>query len=219
MKSKPLTDTSSAPGAVTADAKSMPDTKPRNKRRGPTPAPGTREANKLAVAILDVLAGARLPSQAAEVLGISLPRYYQLEQRALAAIVQSCEPRTKGPPRNPERKAAQLERQIGRLTQELSRQQALVRAAQRTIGLAPPAPIRPAGTKGTATDSAAGPAKSKSKRRRKPTVRALKAAQRLREAVATDAEPAAVGTPTPSPSLESTSHVNLPPAVPAAHSL
>lgn len=211
MKSKPTCDTSGAPVPVTASS-------PRSvKRGGPAPAPGTREANKLAVAILDVLAGSRLPAQAADSVGISLPRYYQLEQRALNAIVQACEPRAKGPRRNPERQTAQLERQIGRLTQELSRQQALVRAAQRTIGLAPPAPARPAQAKGSVKDSLAG--SPKSKRRRKPTVRALKAAQRLREAVATDAEPVAVSGSVPSLPPDSTIHVNLPPGIPAAHSL
>lgn len=215
MKSKPLTDANGAPGAIPAGATLAPDAKAKDKRRGPTPAPGTREANKLAVAILDVLAGARLPSQAAEALGISLPRYYQLEQRALDAIVQSCEPRPKGPPRSPERQAAKLERQVARLTQELSRQQALVRAAQRTIGLAPPAPVS---AKGSSAKPAPGAAKSHAKRRRQPTVRALKAAQRLREAVATDAEPAAASGPAPAPP-ESSSHVNLSPEVPATHSL
>lgn len=209
MKSKPTNETSGAPATVpTANG-----SKRHAKRAGLTPTPGTRQANKLAVAILDVLAGARLPAEAAQAVGVSLPRYYQLEQRALDGIVKACEPRVKGPGKNPQRQAAQLQRQVTRLTQELSRQQALVRAAQRTIGLAPPAPRPAASTKG-----ATGAAKSGSKRRRKPTVRALKAAQRLREAVATDAEPVA---PSAGPSLppEPATHVNLPPDVPAVHSL
>jgi hypothetical protein len=79
------------------------------KRRAPCPRPGSREANKLAVAILDVLAGARLPADAARAVGISLPRYYQLEQRVLDAIVTACEPRVKGPGIHPARQLAQLE--------------------------------------------------------------------------------------------------------------
>lgn len=213
MKSKPTTDTNGASAEVTAATNAAQRSHRRAKRGGPTPAPGTRQANKLAVAILDVLAGARLPADAAQAVGVSLPRYYQLEQRALDGIVKACEPRVKGPGKNPQRQVAQLQRQVARLTQELSRQQALVRAAQRTIGLAPPAPRPAASAKG-----ASGAAKSSSKRRRKPTVRALKAAQRLREAVATDAEPV-VPSAVLALSTEPTIHVNLPPDVPAVHSL
>ena len=170
MKRNPLTSEAAAP--------TTPETNGSNRRRavrrGPGPAPGTREANKLAIAILDVLAGARLPAEAAQAVGVSLPRYYQLEQRVLNAIVKACEPRAKGPSTNPERVRLKLERQIARLTQECSRQQALVRAAQRTIGLAPPSPARP-----TTKDGA-----SRKKRQRKPTVRALAASRRLREAAA-----------------------------------
>jgi hypothetical protein len=142
------------------------------------PRPGSRrcrEANKLALVSLDVLAGARLPAQAAEALELSLPRYYQLEQRVLTALVAACEPRGRGPRPNPERERLSLERQVARLTQECARQQALVRAAQRTIGLAPPAPLKPA---------AAREGAARKKRQRKPTVRALTAARRLREQAA-----------------------------------
>jgi hypothetical protein len=48
---------------------------------------GSREARRLAAAVLEVLAGVRSPSDAARVLGLSLARYYQLEQRALAGLV------------------------------------------------------------------------------------------------------------------------------------
>lgn len=152
------------------------DHRPRSKRGGPRVVPGTREANKLAIAILDVLAGARLPADAARVIGVSLPRYYQLEQRALDAIVQACEPRSKGPGANAERQRQRLERQVSRLTQECARQQALVRAAQRTIGLAPPAAARPA-------SAVAGTTTSK-RRQRRPSVRALRASRRLGETLA-----------------------------------
>ena len=45
----------------------------------------SREAQQLAAAILEVLAGARTPGQAAEALGLSLPRYFQVETRAMHA--------------------------------------------------------------------------------------------------------------------------------------
>jgi hypothetical protein len=158
---------------------------PRESARTPAPAPGkarpsrrrhtpggvtlgkdaSREAQKLAAAILEVLAGVRTPGQAAEALGISLPRYFQVETRAMQALVASCEARPRGRTPSADKELAALRRQHERLERELARQQTLVRLAQRTIGLPPPAP-------------AAKPAPGKKKRRR-PVVRALHAAQQL----------------------------------------
>lgn len=128
-----------------------------------------QEAQRLAAAILEVLAGLRTPGQAAEALGISQARYFQVETRAMQALVASCVPRSRGPGRNPEREIAVLKRQQEHLKREVSRQQTLLRLAQRNIGLAPP---RPAG------NPSSGKEKSK-KRRRKPVVRALRAAEVL----------------------------------------
>ena len=47
----------------------------------------SRGAKQLAAVVLDVLAGSRTPPQAAETLGVSLPRYYQLEAGALGGLV------------------------------------------------------------------------------------------------------------------------------------
>lgn len=155
----------------------------KTRRRAPCPVPGSSQANKLALVILDVLAGVRLPSEAAAQAGISLPRYYHLEQRALDAMVRACEPRPRGKIKSPQRQVEQLQRQVTRLEQQCARQQALVRAAQRTIGLAPPAAKPTAkpqtGRGGSSTDKSAG---AKRKRQRRPTVRALKAASMLRAA-------------------------------------
>lgn len=126
----------------------------------------SREAQRQAAAILEVLAGARTPAQAAEALGVSLPRYYQLEGRALGGLVSACEPRSPGRSSSPARELAQLRCQHDRLQRELVRQQTLLRVAQRSIGLAPPAPAPKQGSK---------------KRRRRPVVRALGAAAQLRE--------------------------------------
>ena len=62
-------------------------------KRSKTPQtpPGSREARQLAAVILDVLAGSRTPQQAADTLSLSLPRYYQLEARALAGLIDACE--------------------------------------------------------------------------------------------------------------------------------
>lgn len=126
----------------------------------------SREAQRQAAAILEVLAGARTPTQAAEALGVSVPRYYQLEGRALGGLVSACEPRPLGRNSSPARELAQLRRHHDRLQRELVRQQTLLRVAQRSIGLAPPPPAVKKGSQ---------------KRVRRPVVRALGAATQLRE--------------------------------------
>ena len=154
-------------------------------RRAPCPQPGSGQANKLAAVVLDVLAGVRLPADAAQQAGISLPSYYHLEQRVLDAIVRACEPRPRGQVRSPQRQVEQLQQQLHRLQQECARQQALVRAAHRTIGLTPPTP-----------KPVAKPADSAQRKRvRRPTVRALKAARLLREAAPIEHEEANTAPP------------------------
>ena len=129
----------------------------------------SRDAKRVAAAILEVLAGARTPTDAATVLGVSVPRYYQIESRALRALLVACEPRPKGRVRNPQHEIEALRKQKESLQREVTRQQALVRAAHRTIGLAAPtAPV----------DKASGQSTGK-KRRRRPVARALSVAARL----------------------------------------
>jgi hypothetical protein len=96
------------------------------------------EAKRTATAILEVLAGVRTPTQAAEAVGMSIMRYYQVEARAVQGLVSACEPRRRGPERTLEREVKQLRRQQQRLEQELGRQQALARMAQRSLGLVAP---------------------------------------------------------------------------------
>ena|SRR5271165_6999971 len=127
----------------------------------------SRDAKQRAAAILEVLAGARTPTQAAEALGLSLARYYLLEDQALAAVVTACEPQPRGRSADSGQRLASLQRECERWQRESARQQTLVRAAQRSIGLAPP-PAPATKDKGK-------------KRRRRPVVRALAAAQRLRQ--------------------------------------
>src|SRR5215468_2392546 len=62
----------------------------------------SRDAKRLAAAILEVLAGARTTTDAATALGVSLPRYYQVESRALVGLLAACEPRPKGRVRSPQ---------------------------------------------------------------------------------------------------------------------
>jgi hypothetical protein len=108
----------------------------------------SREARRLAAAILEVLAGARTPSEASTTLGVSLPRYYQLEGQALRGLVAACEARPRGRQASPGKEAAALRQENERLRREATRQQALVRAAHRAVGLAaPPAPAKTGGKK------------------------------------------------------------------------
>jgi hypothetical protein len=131
----------------------------------------TREAKRLAAVVLDVLAGSRTPPQAAETLGVSLPRYYQLEARALGGLVAACESRPRGRQPDVEAELAGVRKELERVKRELGRAQSLVRLTQRTVGVAPPSPAK------------AG------KRKRKPLVRAMRRADQLRGEATSGAEP------------------------------
>jgi hypothetical protein len=143
-------------------------TTPTTASRGEPPA--SREAKRLAAVVLDVLAGSRTPPQAAEALGVSLPRYYQLEARALAGLLAACESRPRGRRPDAEAELAGARKEVERLRRELVRYQSLVRLTQRTVGVVPP-----------------GPAKV-GRRKRKPVVRAMRRAEQLREEAASGAD-------------------------------
>ncbi|MGD9711882.1 MAG: hypothetical protein AB7V46_07450 [Thermomicrobiales bacterium] len=134
----------------------------------------SRAAKLRAAAILEVLGGQRTPTDAAQALSISLPRYYLLEQQALEGLVKACEPRHRGPRVSSQKQLARLEQEIDKLQRDCARQQALLRVAQRSVGLSPPAPV-------PVEKKVAG-----RRRPRRPTVRALRAAAALQS----DAMPA-----------------------------
>jgi hypothetical protein len=143
------------------------------RKRAPVKDPGgSPEARRIAAVILEIWAGVRAPPAAASALGVSLPRYYQLEQRAVGALVAACEPRPRGPGPNLERQTRSLERQLATSRRDCARLQALLRTSQRAFGL-PAAP--PPQAKGSSPAKAA-PGKRRAKR---PTVRALKLARSL----------------------------------------
>jgi hypothetical protein len=129
------------------------------------------EARRAAALVLEVLAGVRTPAGAATALGIRLPRYYLLEQRAIGGLISACEPRPVGRTVSTDRRLARLERELAVSRRELARHQALARTTQRALGLAPPA--CPAST---ATSKAQAASSGTKRRRRKPSVRALRAA-------------------------------------------
>jgi hypothetical protein len=154
----------------------------RVRRAGPARDLGegaSAEARRRAAAILEVLAGARTPTGAAEALAVSLPRYYLLEQQALHAMLVACESRSRGREPSAASALAALRSECEQLRRECARQQALVRAAQRAIGLPPP-PAKP-------------DRNGKKRRQRRPVARALRAAARLQEPAAS-AVPAAAPT-------------------------
>lgn len=147
---------------------------PKARRGRPEVSP---EGKRRAAVLFEVLAGVRTPQQAAEVLGLSLPGFYQMEERATLQVELGCEVRPRGRQANGESKAAALVKEVERLQQEVARYQALLRLTQRTVGVPPAAPAA----------KTAGP-----KRKRKPVVRAMRRATRLR---AEADESAGAGTP------------------------
>jgi len=170
--------------------------------------PVSRDAQRTAAAILEVLAGVRTPTEAAAALSLSVPRYYLWEQRALEGLVRACEPRPKGKAAHERHRVAVLEKEIVRLRRDCARQQALVRASQRTIGLAPsvlPATKPAAKPAGKATGKAGGGVTGKAKRKRRPVVRALKAAAALQAVPADQRDPQAGAPSVPGESLPDSS--------------
>ena len=83
------------------------------------------------------------------------------------------EPWPTGKQPSPEGRIAQLEKALGEARRECLRQQALVRAAQRSLGIKLPSPM--AGSKAPGKDAGG-------RKKRRPAVRALKAARTLAQA-------------------------------------
>ncbi|HEV3078240.1 MAG TPA: hypothetical protein VGY66_00615, partial [Gemmataceae bacterium] len=122
--------------------------------------------------------GTRTTTEAAVALEVSMTRYYVLETRALHGLVGACEPRTQGRQRSTLSELQVVRSERDRLQREVTRQQALLRAAQRTVGLLPPPP------------APKGPGKKR--RRRRPVARALTVAAHLQSDDNSSAAPAAV---------------------------
>lgn len=172
---------------------SEPASEPAPRRRGkPVPTPAVRaaqrldqageRARRLAALVLDVLGGNRSPGEAAQAMGLSVARYYVLEQRAVHGLVTACAaPPTRGPGTDPQRQVQRLEAENRRLTQALARQQAIVRSTQRALGLTQPRPPQPAPG-------------GKAKRKRRPMVRALRQSRRVAPPPAPASTPVPAGT-------------------------
>lgn len=129
-------------------------------RRLTRPLVGDEAAKRTATMILEVLAGLRSTSEAAQALEISSMRYYVLERRAMEGMVGALAPRPKGKRKRVEGSLEGMRREKVKLEREVGRLQALVRAAQRTMRL----PALPSREK-----------KGEGRRMRRPQVRAEKA--------------------------------------------
>ncbi len=178
------------------------------------------EARRLAGTILEVMAGVTSITDAALALGITQARYQQLELRAVTGLITACEPRPPGPvpgallPAELERLAAERDR----LKAEVARYQTLARIAQGAFGTAVvPAAIAPERTRdlpgfqprGTPRSRAAAIAPTtasadgggKPRKKRTPTVRALRLAKRVRADAVETLRPAASTASAPMPTL------------------
>lgn len=161
----------SAPRSKTPARRRRAGTPPSN---GAGPGAASADASRMAAMVLEVLGGLRSVTDAAKALGVSMPRYYAVERRALEGLVKACEPgrRRRGPRKD---LVAERDREIVRLETENRRLMALVRAARRSVGLKAPPARKTASSSGTS-------GAAKKRRKRRPAVRALKLARNLREA-------------------------------------
>ena len=97
----------------------------------------SEKARKHAAGILAVLSGEKTTVEATRDMEVSLPRYYQLEARAIEGLVAALEPRSRG--RRPEDLLRAELKERERLAREVARLSALLRAAHRSLGVKPPA--------------------------------------------------------------------------------
>lgn len=154
-------------------------TAPRAHKTGPRAVEASDTARRTGAVILEALAGLRTTQDAADALGVALPRYYVLETRALAGLVAALEPRARGRQRGAAERISELEAEVQRLEREARRYQALQRASQRALGLGAAAtpPPRPKGKATASKDKAMrvatpeGTAAAAPKRRRGPRKR------------------------------------------------
>ena len=142
----------------------------RPRASGPPVPPGAAspQARRLAAVVLEVLAGLRGPTEAAQAAGVSAPRYYAAEARALQGLLQGCEPAGRGRQPDGGVELRKLRQECQRLQRQCDRQQALLRLQQRALGLGTPQAKGADNNKG-------------GKRRRRPRQRTLRLIGELRQ--------------------------------------
>ncbi len=130
---------------------------------------GSEQARKHTAHLLQSLSGACGPLEAARSMGVALARYYQLEARALQAVLGAMEPRARGRKETAESLAHKERAERKRLERELHRYQALYRTLQKSLGVSPSA--------SAAADERGG----KKKRRQRKVTRGERVARALGE--------------------------------------
>jgi hypothetical protein len=131
---------------------------------GAEPPPVTpAEGRQRALVVLEVLAGLRGVPEAAQELGLEPQGYYHLEERAVKGLVEACVARERGPRRDLTKELAHLRTEYARIVRECARYQALLRTTQLSVGI----------------DSQKKPPIVR-QRKKRPTVRALRAIRRLK---------------------------------------
>lgn len=155
--------------ATTSTTTSAPKRRTRAARptrpTGPNALGGSAQARRHAAMILEALNGVRTTQEAADAMGVALPRYYVLETRALEGFIEALEPRRRGRQVTVEREQEKLREEIARLERETRRYQALYRTAQRSLGL--PAAPKESGAAKKPKKAKAGSTEKTRRRRRK----------------------------------------------------
>ncbi len=199
-----MTAQTTTAGAASATRATTPKKKPRRTKMladGMDVERVPAESRRQAAVVLEVLAGLRTPEEAAEALGISSPTFYNLETRALRGLVHGCTPEPPGRKMALEKQLREAQKEKRSLEQQLQRYRALLRTTQRAgemlVESTSKASKGPRAVNGS-TRKKAGPGKTR--KARKPRVRALRAIEAL--AVPPD--------PTPTPA--STNAMTAPPA-------
>lgn len=117
------------------------DAKKRRNRPRPTPkwlskGEGTSEVAKArCLMVLEVLSGEKPVTEVIEAIGISRGTYYQLETRALAAMLRALEPvpSVEEKPRQSSKRIAELEAKVTRLEQERRRTERLLLLTRKVV--------------------------------------------------------------------------------------
>lgn len=96
---------------------------------------GSAGARRTCALLLEAFAGLRSTVEVAEALGVTQPRYYQLEARGLQGMIDALEPRKRGRQKSTQDALVASEQERQRMQRELMRYQALYRTSQRCLGV------------------------------------------------------------------------------------
>jgi polyhydroxyalkanoate synthesis regulator phasin len=157
------------PRSRTASAKTAPPKRSRKHRARPTPKwlKDKQDLDEMAkrrcLLILNVLSGQRAVTEVIEEAQISRQMYYQLEERALRAMLTSLTPGASEPGApEPSRRIAELERKVAQLEQEKRRGERLLLLTRKVMkGSLKMAPGRPPRSPASSSSTSGGPRRSR----------------------------------------------------------